>query len=89
MILPITPPPNTPSYNRRNFEYDFLRPKAVEQQMPYFEQSYNRNYFREDPPHTIWLGNVNPRNPVEFREPWRASQYNGRNNNYNFNNNYE
>lgn len=61
--------------------------------MPYFEQSYNRNYFREDsPPHTIWLGNVNPRNPVEFREPWRPTQYNERNNKYNFNdynNNYK
>ncbi|XP_066157942.1 uncharacterized protein [Euwallacea fornicatus] len=62
-VLPVTPP----SLSRRAYA-NGPRSNGIEQRMPYFEHTYNKHHFSEEaPPHTIWLGNENTRNPVEFR----------------------
>ncbi|XP_066254937.1 uncharacterized protein [Euwallacea similis] len=62
-VVSVTPP----SLSRRAYE-NGPRSNGVEQRMPYFEHTYNKHHFSEEaPPHTIWLGNENTRNPVEFR----------------------
>ncbi|KAH1029796.1 uncharacterized protein LOC109541008 [Dendroctonus ponderosae] len=65
------------------------RENGVNLQIPYFEQSYNKHYFNEEPPpHTVWLRKGTSRNPVEFqnipRSQWRPVYWNGRNNKYSF-----
>ncbi|KAL1492987.1 hypothetical protein ABEB36_011137 [Hypothenemus hampei] len=72
-----TPVPGGPvtGYSRKNFNYNFpknninYRENGIEQQqIPYLEHTYNKNYFREEaPPQVIFIGRGNTHNPVEFR----------------------